>query len=54
MRVRLAEPKDTVSIAAIYNQGIEERSSTLEMTPRSSADMLDRINSIPKKELFHD
>jgi phosphinothricin acetyltransferase len=46
MQVRLAEAKDTVSIAAIYNQGIEERSSTFETTPRSPADMLDRINSI--------
>ncbi|VVN83588.1 Putative phosphinothricin acetyltransferase YwnH [Pseudomonas fluorescens] len=48
MRVRLAEPKDTVSIAAIYNQGIEERSSTFETAPRSLADMLDRINAMER------
>lgn len=48
MRVRLAEPKDAVSIAAIYNQGIEERSSTFETTPRNPADMLDRINSMER------
>jgi phosphinothricin acetyltransferase len=48
MRVRLAEPKDTVSIAAIYNRGIEERSSTFETTPRSPADMLDRIKTMER------
>ncbi len=48
MRVRLAETKDTVSIAAIYNQGIEERSSTFETTPRSPTDMLDRIKSMER------
>ncbi|MBO1537336.1 arsinothricin resistance N-acetyltransferase ArsN1 family A [Pseudomonas sp. OA65] len=52
MRVRSAEPNDTVSIAAIYNQGIEERSSTFETTPRSPADMLERINSIKRYPLL--
>ena len=48
MRVRLAETQDTVSIAAIYNQGIEERSSTFETTPICTADMFDRINSVER------
>ncbi|SEE42394.1 arsinothricin resistance N-acetyltransferase ArsN1 family A [Pseudomonas migulae] len=48
MRVRLAGPRDAVSIAAIYNQGIEERSSTFETHPRTSADMLDRIRSMER------
>lgn len=48
MRVRLAEPNDTFSIAAIYNQGIEERSSTFETIPRGPADMVDRINSMER------
>lgn len=48
MRVRPAEPKDANLIAAIYNQGIEERSSTFETTPRSPADMLERVNSMKR------
>lgn len=52
MRVRSALPKDTVSIAAVYNQGIEERSSTFETMPRSPADMLERINSMERYPLL--
>lgn len=35
MRIRPAEPNDATSIATIYNQGIEERSSTFETTPET-------------------
>lgn len=52
MRVRSALPKDTVSIAAVYNQGIEERSSTFETMPRSPADMLEGINSMERYPLL--
>lgn len=36
--IRAAEPRDAEAIAAIYNQGIEERQSTFETRPRTAAD----------------
>ncbi|HEY0286165.1 MAG TPA: arsinothricin resistance N-acetyltransferase ArsN1 family A [Pseudomonas sp.] len=45
MRIRPAEPVDATSIATIYNQGIEERSSTFETTPRNPTDMLERLQT---------
>lgn len=45
MRIRPAEPNDATSIAAIYNQGIEERSSTFETTPRTPDDMVERLQA---------
>jgi len=35
VRARASTPKDASGIARIYNQGIEERSSTFETRPRS-------------------
>lgn len=43
MHIRFAEVRDATSIADIYNQGIEERSSTFETTLRRPNDMLERI-----------
>ena len=43
--VRPVLPTDASAIAAIYNQGIVERSSTFETTPRSVEDMLERIRA---------
>jgi phosphinothricin acetyltransferase len=40
MRVRLATPADAASIARIYNEGILERTATLETTLRSAEDVL--------------
>lgn len=37
--VRHARLGDAAAIAAIYNQGIEERSATFETTPRAPADV---------------
>ena len=37
--VRPAEPRDAAAIAAIYNQGIEERQATFETEPRSPEDI---------------
>jgi L-amino acid N-acyltransferase YncA len=37
LAVRLATPRDAAAIAAIYNQGIEERIATFETEPRSTA-----------------
>lgn len=45
MRIRPAEPNDATLIAAIYNQGIEERSSTFETNPRNPDDMLERLQT---------
>jgi len=41
--IRQAEPADAEAIAAIYNQGIEERRSTFETRPRSGADIAEAM-----------
>ncbi len=50
-RVRLAGAEDAAAIAAIYNQGIEDRVATFETQPRTSADvsalLLDRLPAYP-------
>jgi L-amino acid N-acyltransferase YncA len=43
--IRPARPIDAPAIAAIYNQGIAEHSSTFETTLRSAEDMLERIQA---------
>lgn len=43
--IRDALPSDAPAIAAIYNQGIVERSATFETTLRSAEDMLERISA---------
>ena len=48
IRVRAARPTDASAIAAIYNQGITERSATFETTLRSAEDMLERIRTDPR------
>jgi L-amino acid N-acyltransferase YncA len=45
IQIRTALPTDASAIAAIYNQGIEERAATFETTPRSADDMLERIKA---------
>jgi L-amino acid N-acyltransferase YncA len=37
--IRSARPADAAAVAAIYNEGIEERSSTFETAPRTVADV---------------
>ena len=39
MRARLAGAEDAAAIAAIYNQGIEDRVATFETQPRTPADI---------------
>lgn len=39
IKLRRAEAADAAAIAAIYNQGIAERSATFETRPRSAADI---------------
>ena len=41
MNIRAATAGDAGAIAAIYNQGIEDRSATFETRPRSAADILE-------------
>jgi L-amino acid N-acyltransferase YncA len=40
LAVRPAGPADAEAVARIYNEGIEERSSTFETAPRAAADVL--------------
>lgn len=39
MKTRPASPEDAADIAAIYNQGIEDRSATFETSPRSAEEV---------------
>ena len=39
MRSRRALPEDAAAIAAIYNEGIEDRVATFETRPRTAADL---------------
>ena len=39
MRSRRAQPDDAAAIAAIYNEGIEDRVATFETRPRTAADI---------------
>jgi phosphinothricin acetyltransferase len=39
MQARLATPDDAAAIAAIYNEGIEDRSATFETRPRTVEDV---------------
>jgi phosphinothricin acetyltransferase len=39
MRARAATPQDAAAIAAIYNQGIDDRVATFETRPRSETDV---------------
>ena len=47
MRVRPAVAGDAASVAAIYNEGIEDRVATFETEPRSPADVVGWISSYP-------
>ena len=47
--IRSARPGDAAAIAAIYNEGIEERTSTFETALRSAADVEDWLRG--KKRL---
>ena len=40
MNARPATPADAVSLAGIYNQGIEDRTATFETRPRTTTDVL--------------
>ncbi len=52
IRIRSAEMEDASAIAAIYNQGIAERSSTFETNPRSTADMEQRLADMARYPLL--
>jgi phosphinothricin acetyltransferase len=42
--IRRAAEQDAPAIAAIYNQGIEERGATFETEPRTSGDIVARLS----------
>jgi phosphinothricin acetyltransferase len=46
--VRRAGPADAAAIAAIYNQGIAERSATFETEPRTADDIAARFRDIDR------
>jgi L-amino acid N-acyltransferase YncA len=45
MQLRGAMPEDAEAVAAIYNEGIEERQATFETRLRSAAELRERIGS---------
>jgi phosphinothricin acetyltransferase len=45
LRLRRAEPRDADAVAAIYNQGVEERSATFQTRLHRGGDFLERIAS---------
>lgn len=42
--IREAGEQDAAAIAAIYNQGIEDRGATFETEPRSAEDLVERLS----------
>lgn len=46
MTARPAVPSDSAAIASIYNEGIEDRTSTFETRPRTEADILGWFDGI--------
>lgn len=52
INIRSARLDDASAIAAIYNQGIAERSSTFETSARSTADLEQRIADIARYPLL--
>ena len=52
IRIRSARMDDASAVAAIYNQGIAERSSTFETSPRSTADLEQRLRDIARYPLL--
>lgn len=52
IQIRPAVAADAPAIAAIYNQGIAERSSTFEIVPRSAQDIVQRLGEIERHPLL--
>jgi L-amino acid N-acyltransferase YncA len=50
--IRSARPADAERLAAIYNQGIVDRSSTFETAPRDAAAMLERLRDVARHPLL--
>ncbi len=48
-RIRLASAADAAAVAAIYNQGIEERAATFETVPRTPEELAQRIAEDPER-----
>lgn len=52
IEIRSAVPSDAAAIAAIYNQGIAERSSTFETVPRTVGDIEQRLADLARYPLL--
>lgn len=52
IEIRSAVPADASAIAAIYNQGIAERSSTFEIVPRTVGDIERRLTEVARYPLL--
>jgi len=52
IEIRSAVPTDAAAIAAIYNQGIAERSSTFETAPRTVSDIEQRLADLARYPLL--
>jgi L-amino acid N-acyltransferase YncA len=50
--IRPARNSDAERLAAIYNQGIVDRSSTFETAPRDAASMLERLRDVARHPLL--
>jgi phosphinothricin acetyltransferase len=48
LHIREAVPDDAESIAAIYNQGIEDRVATFETEPRTASDIVVRLGEMDR------
>lgn len=52
IEIRSAVPTDAAAIAAVYNQGIAERSSTFETVPRTVGDIEQRLADLARYPLL--
>lgn len=50
--IRSARNEDAATIAAIYNQGIAERSATFETAPRTTSDIEQRLSDLERYPLL--
>ena len=50
--IRPADTRDASAIAEIYNQGIADRAATFETEPRSTADLVARLDDVDRYPLL--
>ncbi len=52
MQIRAARPDDAAAIAAIYNEGIEDRRATFETRPQRASDVAPWIDGEPTRPVL--